>query len=199
MASDPRTLSAYDREAETYLSRSRDWPDEPWIDKTAGHLESGATVLDLGCGPGGAAKCFADKGFKVTAVDGSPEMVRIAREQTGLDVELMRFEDLDIVGAYDAVWSSFALLHLKKADLPGALARVARALVPGGYFVIGMKTGEGEEYDALDRFYAYYTPAELTGHLEEAGFAVLETEEGEGVGLAGTLSGFIWVLARTSQ
>ena len=196
MASDPRTLSAYDREAETYLSRSRDWPDEPWIDKLADRLESGATVLDLGCGPGGAAKCFADKGFNVTAVDGSPEMVRIAREQTGLDVAQMRFEDLDVVGKYDAVWSSFALHHVVKSALPGILTRIATALRPGGHFMISVKTGDREAYDGLDRFYAYYQPCELTALLEAAGFATVETEEGHGVGLDGTPSGLIWVLAR---
>ncbi|MEO1199634.1 MAG: class I SAM-dependent methyltransferase [Pseudomonadota bacterium] len=199
MASDPRTLAAYDREAARYLERARDWPAEPWVAKIANRLSPGARILDFGCGPGGAATHFAELGFEVEAVDGSSEMVRIAREQTGLNVRLMRFDELDDGAHYDAVWSSFALLHLAKADFPGVLERIARALRPNGTLMISMKTGDGEDYDSLDRFYAYYTPAELTGHLERAGFAVIETEEGEGVGLAGTSSGLIWILAQKTE
>jgi ubiquinone/menaquinone biosynthesis C-methylase UbiE len=41
-------------------------------------LETGARILDIGCGSGAMASCLANRGFNVTAVDASPAMVNQA-------------------------------------------------------------------------------------------------------------------------
>src|SRR5512147_2371170 len=43
-------------------------------------LPSGAPVLDLCCGDGRLAGVLAQRGFQVTGIDGSPAMLRFARE-----------------------------------------------------------------------------------------------------------------------
>jgi SAM-dependent methyltransferase len=56
-------------------------------------LLPGSAVLDLGCGAGPHAVAFADAGYRVTALDGSPTLLRIAREvseQTGLAIEFIQ-------------------------------------------------------------------------------------------------------------
>ena len=44
---------------------------------------TGLRVLDAGCGPGALSKWLVDNGATVTAMDVSPEMVRLARQRMG--------------------------------------------------------------------------------------------------------------------
>jgi ubiquinone/menaquinone biosynthesis C-methylase UbiE len=93
---------------------------------------AGRATLDLGCGEGRGGRWLAEHGHRVTGVDGSPTMVRLAEEAGGYvqvveaDAAALPFDD----GAFDLV-SAFMSLH-DVDDLGGALAEVVRVLVPGG-------------------------------------------------------------------
>ncbi|NJN00325.1 MAG: methyltransferase domain-containing protein [Aquincola sp.] len=54
-------------------------------------LESGAHILDAGCGSGRDAKAFAEAGFRVTAFDASAELARLASTYCGFEVAVRRF------------------------------------------------------------------------------------------------------------
>jgi SAM-dependent methyltransferase len=135
------------------------------------------------------------RGFEVTAWDACETFVAEARAR-GLDAHLRNFDDLAEMGAYDAVWASFSLLHAPRSAFPRHLAAVARALRSPGYLYLGMKLGQGEARDSLGRFYAYFSAEELRRHLAEAGFSILDTATGAGTGLAGTTDPFILITAR---
>jgi ubiquinone/menaquinone biosynthesis C-methylase UbiE len=46
------------------------WTDETWHDRYIGKLGKGATVLDLGCGPGRpVAQHMVERGLRMTGVD----------------------------------------------------------------------------------------------------------------------------------
>jgi ubiquinone/menaquinone biosynthesis C-methylase UbiE len=55
---------------------------------------AGKKILDLGYGPGRDAICFQNKGFDVTCVDISTEMIKLCKEK-GLKAFVMDFENLD--------------------------------------------------------------------------------------------------------
>jgi len=62
------------------------------LDRTSAALKltGGSRLLDAGCGSGQYAIAFADRGYNVTAVDLSPEMIARARghaEEHGVKVE----------------------------------------------------------------------------------------------------------------
>ena len=76
----------------------------------------------------GFSPYFAEKGFKVEAIDGSEELVKIARKETGLPVRQMYFEELDEDSKYDAIWACSSILHLKKDELKGVFAKMLRAV-----------------------------------------------------------------------
>jgi SAM-dependent methyltransferase len=135
------------------------------------------------------------QGFTVDATDGSAGMVAEARK-VGVDARVASFEELDDVARYDGVFASFSLLHAPRSEMPDLLARIARSLKPRGCFYIGVKTGEGEHRDSLGRLYVYHTIPGLIALLDGAGFYVLEQEEGEEVGFAGTLDPFVQMLCR---
>jgi SAM-dependent methyltransferase len=105
------------------------------------------TVLDLGCGTGGHTLPLFERGYQVTGVDRSPEMLAMAKHKLGRveqDNEKctptflqgdLRTLDLDQV--FDAVLMMFAVLSYQQTndDVLAALHTVRRHLRPGGLFL----------------------------------------------------------------
>jgi SAM-dependent methyltransferase len=132
--------SSFDRIASSYRSL--------WDDSDAGGLQreavwrylkplvkAGDRVLDLGCGTGEDALRFSGLGAKVTGIDSSPEMVRIARER-GVDARLYRIEDVaNLRARFDCVISNFGALNCL-ADLSALRETIAALVPPGGYLAI---------------------------------------------------------------
>ena len=185
LVSDDQTIGVYDARAEDY-ARMVDTVSDPALDRLIAETPKGGQVLDLGCGPGTAAAIMSKAGLAVTAVDASAEMVRLASAIPGITVRQERFDELTGTDTYDAIWASFSLLHAPRADFPGHLAAMKRALKPGGRLYLGMKLGNGEKTDTLGRFYSYYGEDELTELLTQAGFAVQDTRTFTVKGLAGS-------------
>ena len=193
---DARTLSVYAEKAGDYARMVATDAPGGALRAFIAALPSNARVLDLGCGVGDAAAHMIAAGHDVEAWDASPEMAEIARRR-GVEVALKRFDELDTTAAYDGIHANFSLLHTPRAEMPGHLTRITRALRPGGLFHFGTKLGEGEQRDALGRFYAFYTEAELDRLFADAGLAIIERRHGREAGLAGTIDPFIILMART--
>ncbi len=112
--------SVYDNFAWLY---DREWSEFarvifPLLKDIAGEtLPDGAKVLDLCCGTGQLAKVLTEKGYKVTGIDGSAEMLRYAKINAP-DAEFIN-EDartFKLPSIYDAVFSTFdSLNHILKA------------------------------------------------------------------------------------
>ena len=110
------------------------------------YIKQGAAILDLGCGSGRDSKYFLDKGYSVTAADGSAELCKLASVYIGRDVAQITFEKLDYDQMFDGVWACASLLHVPFLQLPSIFGRISRALKPGGYLYVSFKYGtfEGE-------------------------------------------------------
>jgi SAM-dependent methyltransferase len=189
---DRTTLEVYAARAEDYAKRTRKAAaKDPLLLAFIATLPSGAKVLDLGCGPGGAAAAMAAAGLQVTAIDAVPQMVALAQQHKGVSARHGTFDSIAETDVYDGIWANFSLLHAPRADLPDHLARLHCALKPGGRFHIAVKAGRGENRDALGRLYTYYTDAELTGLLEAAGFTVTDHAAGGDLGLDDTYADWI--------
>ena len=98
----------------------------------------GRRVLDAGCGPGTLSRWLAGQGAIVTAIDVSPEMVRIARDRLGDSARVIRADlarplDFAASASTDLIVSSLALHYLENWDAP--LAEFHRILTPGGAVV----------------------------------------------------------------
>jgi 2-polyprenyl-3-methyl-5-hydroxy-6-metoxy-1,4-benzoquinol methylase len=97
-----------------------------------------ARVLEIGCGTGAFSRTLADRGHDVTAIDLSPEMVRVAerRRSPGQTATYYCGDFLSFVPcaeAYDCVVSVAALHHM---PLEPAVARMAGLVRPGGVLVV---------------------------------------------------------------
>jgi SAM-dependent methyltransferase len=181
-AHDPQTLAFYDREAAIYAAR-RPTKSNPRLDAFVSLLPPGAAVLELGCGGGQDAEVMLAAGLDVTPTDGSSGLAEQAERRLGRPVRLMRFDELDEQERYDGVWANACLLHVPTPTLPDVLARVWRALRPGGLFASSYKSGAGDDRDDLGRFYNFPTRETLeAAHAVAGGWASLDIDEGEGGG-----------------
>ncbi|WP_428512780.1 class I SAM-dependent methyltransferase [Roseovarius sp.] len=196
MSHDDQTIRVYGSEAARYADVTKDAGKDPVLRLFLDHLAPGSSVLDLGCGPGIASAIMAAEGHAVTATDATPEMVALAEAQPGVTARLAKFDDIDEVAAYDAIWANFSLLHAPRANLPRHLAALVTALKPGGLLHIGMKTGTGEHRDTLGRLYTYVTKTELSDLLIAADLHPFETRTGADKGLDGSLAEWVTILAR---
>ncbi len=194
--SDAKTLQVYDEGAAEYAAMVRQDPDgAASLEAFVAALPQGAHVLDLGCGPGTWAQHLMAAGFRVDAIDASAGMVAEAARLPGLNVRQARFDEIEAKDVYDGIWANFSLLHAPKAEMPGHLARLARALIPGGVLHIGLKQGTGESRDSLGRFYAYYSAGEVTALLAPLGLSVREIRHGAAPGFDGVVAPWFTLLA----
>ncbi len=198
--SDRETLDVYAKAAGEYaekFARIDDIDVDQFSDLKAlfALLPDNGLVLDYGCGPGQWAAKIRDAGYRVEAMDASPEMADLAKAAFDLHVTVGTFDALEAQARYDGIWANFSLLHAPKAAFPAHLDRIKRALKPAGALHLGMKLGEGEARDHLGRFYSYYQPDELIELLKNAGFTVTRQRTGSGKGLAGTEDTFVILTA----
>ena len=115
---------------------------EPLLEAAA--VRSGATVLDLCCGPGFAGAGAAARGAHVTGLDFSPPMLAEARARFPAiafdegDAEALPYDD----ASFDAAVSNFGIHHVPRPVV--ALAEVHRVLRPGGRFAFTIWAGHDE-------------------------------------------------------
>ncbi len=150
-------------------------------------IQDGCHLLDLGCGNGELASRFAERGFQVTGVDRSADMLRLAKKNYP---HIPFFEAdataLDFDGEFDTVFSNAVFHWITSREGQTALLRsVARSLRRGGKLVceFGGKGCGQAVHSALrhafeQRGYPYRMPfyfpsiGEYTPLMEAAGFRV---------------------------
>ncbi|MET8954226.1 class I SAM-dependent methyltransferase [Streptomyces sp. NPDC004393] len=104
-------------------------------------VPAGARILELGCGVGRVTHPLLERGFTVTAVDESSEMLERVR---GARTVCSPIEDLALGETFDVVMLASFLVHAGNIEVREALLRTCRRHVaPGGCVLIQR---EGEDY-----------------------------------------------------
>lgn len=117
--------------------------DRPAILGLAGDV-AGAHVLDAGCAAGHLAESLLERGARVTGIDASASMVRLARERCAASGDRARFHRADLAepldflpdGTFDLVTASLVLHYLE--DWGPVLGELRRVLRPGGALVMSI-------------------------------------------------------------
>lgn len=105
-------------------------------------LRAGMHLLDVGCGIGGPARYFAERGCQVTGIDLTEEFVRVAESLTRIvkldhNVSFRQASALELPfnpGTFDGAYEIHAGMNI--ADKAAVCREVARVLKPGARFAI---------------------------------------------------------------
>lgn len=111
---------------------------EPFLE----YVQQGGKILDVGCGSGRDALYFKNTGFVVDAFDYSENLVKLAKEKTGLDIQHQSFYDLDIASEYDGIWACASLLHCERNRLIEVMQKIVNALKTNGVCYVSFKYGD---------------------------------------------------------
>ncbi|MBX0321786.1 methyltransferase domain-containing protein [Halomicroarcula sp. F13] len=177
--------SGYDEIASAYAAeRDEEGCDRDHVEGLASTLGDGSRVLDAGCGAGTPATDALAARHDVTGLDISREQLRKARERlpgarlVQGDLAHLPFRD----GAFDAVVSFHAVIHVPREEHAAVFAEFERVLQPGGHLLVavGSEAWAGENDDWLDTdtrmVWSFYGRERNRELLADAGFEVTSVE-----------------------
>ncbi len=146
--------SPYDPIAGLYYQNWDDWylpQATPALESLFfSELEPGARVLDMCCGCGHVTRELVSRGYHVTGVDASAELIAQAKRDlpaaSFLVADVRQFQS---TGQFDGALSTFDSLNhiLELNELKASFRNVHRALLAGAPFVFDMNSEEAYRMD----------------------------------------------------
>lgn len=170
------TLAEYDRVAAAYRRGTEDHDVSQNIDALLDAIEGTPpyAILDLGCGPGRDLRAFSALGHEVTGLDGSAELVALARAASGRPVLHQDFLDLDLPPArFDGIFANAVLFHVPSSQIGRVFADLAAALKPRGVLFSSNPRGRNEEGWVGGRYGCFYDLETWRAIATGAGFIEL--------------------------
>ena len=153
------TIGHYDRMAEPYWIGTRDH------DVSQNHealleaikREPPYSILDLGCGPGRDLRYFDSLGHEAVGLEGSNELVEMARRHSGCEVLHQDFITLELPESrFDGVFANASLFHVPSQELPQVLRELHASLKPDGVLFCSNPRGNNEEGFSGDRYSCFF-------------------------------------------
>ena len=114
MALDKQTIAFYNKKASDYATWSASIDRKKILKEFIDFLPPNSKILDYGCGTGWATEYFVTNGFKVTALDGSKEMLKHVIKNNNVKLICGDFLELNSINEFNGVWASFSLQHAEK-------------------------------------------------------------------------------------
>lgn len=176
-------FAPYDRIAAQW-SRARhstSFRERTYVDRFLELAASGAHILDLGCGMGEPiGRYLLTQRCRVTGVDASPEMLRLARANCPDALFIQgRIESLDLPTQYDGIVAWDSIFHIPKSQHASVFRSLHRWLKPKAPLLLSAGGSEDEFTDTMfevEFFYSGHAPAVTVALLEEAGFEIILRE-----------------------
>ncbi len=181
MARIPSVAKAYDAVAESYAAENwKTRPSLPSLKRFAASLPAKASILDVGSGAGQDSHYFRGRGFQVTGIEPSRQLLKIARQK----VPGAKFINADLdhavlrAGIFDAAWCNRVFQHVSLKDQERFLKKVRRSLRSGGRFYLSLKIAPRRSHETVKkegrlRFPVVHTTFKRIGSLlRRSGFDV---------------------------
>jgi SAM-dependent methyltransferase len=171
-----RTLSHYDKQAQSYWEGTRDHDVSQNVDALLQSMEVPPPfeLLDLGCGPGRDLKTFTALGHRATGLEGSAQLAALARRNSGREVLEQNLLTLELPSShFDGVFANAVLFHVPTQELPRILRELRDTLKPGGVLFTSNPRGDGQEGWNGDRYGAFHDWPTWRDFVCAAGFVEL--------------------------
>ena len=185
-------MGFYDTEdgINTYLDLAEGYDGRSLIRALAEFLPKGATVLEIGMGPGVDLDILAHD-YRATGSDLSQLFLDRYRAMHS-DADLLRLDaiTLNTERRFDAIYSNKVLHHLSSDQLPQA-----RVLNPGGLVLHSLWWGDKDDEWMEGLRFTYYTESVLSDIFASAGFELLSVQRYEEM----EPSDSVYVIARSAS
>lgn len=163
------------------------------------YLPEDSEIMDLGCGSGRDSLYFMERGFDVTAVDGSKELCELASIHIGQDVLHLNYNELDFSDVFDGVWACASFTHNSRKELVEVLGKIHESLKDGGILFMSFKYGD---FDGVrnNKYYKYYHTKEIKDMIDEYnGFTMLKINKSNDIRPERMDEKWIHVIAKKDQ
>ncbi len=148
-----KSIAYYNENAQDFFHRTVHIDLLPFYQKFLSFLPKRAHILDLGCGSGRDAQYFKHQNFKITALDASEELIKLASSYLGQEVLLLKFQDLTFQNMFEGIWANASLLHVPYEDLNSILKKIHAALKKKGILYASFKYGNAKRTVGNRDFY----------------------------------------------
>ena len=143
------TLDYYQRNAKDFFSQTINVDMQNVYQPFLEYLPKGKqAILDVGCGSGRDSVFFANQGFEVVAIDGSQNVIDLAKQtDTRIDWQCLRFDEIakqNWQNQFTGIWACASLLHVPFDDLSKILNDLLSCLRPTGILYASFKYGNRE-------------------------------------------------------
>jgi 2-polyprenyl-3-methyl-5-hydroxy-6-metoxy-1,4-benzoquinol methylase len=177
--------AGYDIIADEYNSNrlSRKGVVNEFFDSLSEFFPKRGKMLDIGCGGGEPVTgYFARKGYDVTGVDISGEMIRIAREQIpqGKFIQADMSECCFDNASFDLIVSTFAIIHIPQKEQEQLLQNIRGWLKPSGiaYLVLGARNEKEivREWKGVRMYWSHFGPDKYRKIFKQIGLDIMWEE-----------------------
>lgn len=158
--------------------RSRELFEKPYLDHAIALLKPGSKILDLGCGMGEPiAQYFIEKGFELTGIDGSENLIQLAQSRFPAARFLLGdMRQLDLHEKFDCIIAWHSFFHLPKDDQRAMFKIFEDHINPGGVLLFTSGPDEGEVWSdngGEQLYHASLSTAAYTELLNQHHFTVI--------------------------
>jgi cyclopropane fatty-acyl-phospholipid synthase-like methyltransferase len=155
--------------------------ERTYVDRFAALLSPRAHLLELGFGAGRPiGRYLLDQGFRVTGIDASREMLRLAAGNCP-EAELIAADMLEFNPArrFDGIIAWDSVFHIPKDRHRNLFHSMREWLEPGGPLLMSLGGSDDEFTDSMygeEFFYSAHAPAVSIAMLGDAGFEIVVAE-----------------------
>lgn len=167
-------------------------------------MDRGATVLDLGCGPGNNAKLILknNASYSITGTDLSTSAIELARRNVPKATFMVQdIREISPEKQYDVIIAAFCIVHLSDSETISLIGKISKILRNNGSLYLSFMEGkmpgfEQTSFSEDKMFFNYYNRNEIIELLAEHGISTLKVSTEKYGEDDGTTTDDVFIFAR---
>lgn len=162
--------TTYNRIAKQWTDFRKDSFVSQLVEDFADKVIPNGHILDIGCGSGlPLTKYLSERGFRVTGIDVSEEMIAIAKSSSIERADFIICDFLDFItkDKFDAILAWDSLWHFPKTKQNSLYPKIGSMLRANSYFLFTHGNVDGEHEDTMMGETFYYSAISEQGIYEQ--------------------------------